>query len=259
MLNLKNKHVNDSRVFFDSMNHEYFVDGKKIKYSVTGLIESFFPKFDSDYWSSKKAIERIQIEGGKLTNENISNVKKDILMEWEGNRKDAADKGTLLHEKIENFYNNIEDSIDAPEFTYFKNFIKKYPKLKPYKTEWRIFDDSLSLAGSIDMVYEKDDGDLFLFDWKRSTKIVNGAGHLIESDYDYGFDELSHIADNSYNRYSLQLNLYKYVIENNYGKKISSMNLLILHPHFHTFFHLQIPKLEKETEFLITAAINKSI
>ena len=259
MLNLKNTHLNDSRVVFDSMNHEYFVDGKKIKYSVTGLIESFFPKFDSDYWSSKKAIERIQIEGGKLTNENISNVKKDILMEWEGNRKDAANKGTLLHEKIENFYNNIEDSIDAPEFTYFKNFIKKYPKLKPYKTEWRIFDDSLSLAGSIDMVYEKDDGDLFLFDWKRSTKIVNGAGHLIESDYDYGFDELSHIADNSYNRYSLQLNLYKYVIENNYGKKISSMNLLILHPHFHTFFHLQIPKLEKETEFLISAARNKSI
>ena len=234
------------------------MDGKKINYSVTGLIESFFPEFDSDYWSDKKAIERIKIEGGKLTDENISNVKKEILMEWEENRKDAADKGTILHEKIENFYNNIEDNLDAPEFTYFNNFIQKYPKLKPYKTEWRIFDSSLSLAGSIDMVYEKDNGDLFLFDWKRSTKIINGAGHLIESDYDYGFDELSHIADNSYNRYSLQLNLYKYIIESNYGKKISSMNLLILHPHFHTFFHLQIPDLEKETKFLITAARNTS-
>lgn len=258
MLNLTNTHVNDTRVFFDSKNHEYFVDGKKINYSVTGLIESFFPEFDSDYWSDKKAIERIKIEGGKLTDENIYKVKKDILMEWEENRKDAADKGTILHEKIENFYNNIEDNLDAPEFTYFKNFIQKYPKLKPYKTEWRIFDSNLSLAGSIDMVYEKDNGDLFLFDWKRSTKIINGAGHLIESDYDYGFDELSHIADNSYNRYSLQLNLYKYIIESNYGKKISSMNLLILHPHFHTFFHLQIPDLEKETKFLITAARNTS-
>ena len=258
MLNLTNTHVNDTRVFFDSKNHEYFVDGKKINYSVTGLIESFFPEFDSDYWSDKKAIERIKIEGGKLTDANIYKVKKDILMEWEENRKDAADKGTTLHEKIENFYNNIEDNLDAPEFTYFKKFIQKYPKLKPYKTEWRIFDSNLSLAGSIDMVYEKDNGDLFLFDWKRSTKIINGAGHLIESDYDYGFDELSHIADNTYNRYSLQLNLYKYIIESNYGKKISSMNLLILHPHFHTFFHLQIPDLEKETKFLITAARNTS-
>ena len=115
------------------------------------------------------------------------------------------------------------------------------------------------MAGSIDMVYEKDNGELFLFDWKRSTKIVNGAGHLIESDFDYGFDELSHIADNSYNRYSLQLNLYKYIIETNYGKKISSMNLLILHPHFHTYFYLKIPILENETRFLIKAARNKFI
>ena len=259
MLNLKNKHINDSRITFDSRKHEYFVDGKSIKYSVTGLIEKFFPKFDAEYWSNKKAIERIQTEDGKLTQENISVVKKEILLEWENNRKDAADKGTILHEKIENFYNNIEDTIDAPEFTYFKQFIGKYPQLKPYKTEWRIFDESLSLAGSIDMVYEKDNGELFLFDWKRSTKIVNGAGYLIESDFNYGFEELSHIADNSFNRYSLQLNLYKYIIESNYGKKISSMNLLILHPHYHTFFHLQVPILENETKFLITAARNKSI
>jgi len=259
LLNLENKHINDSRLTFDSKKHEYFVDGKKINYSVTGIIENFFPKFDLEYWSNKKAKERIQTEGGKLSSENISKVKNDILIEWEDNRKDAADKGTILHEKIENYYNNIEDSIDAPEFTYFKNFIKKYPKLKPYKTEWRIFDCNLSLAGSIDMVYEKDNGELFLFDWKRSTKIVNGAGHLIESDFNYGFDELSHIADNSYNRYSLQLNLYKYIIESNYGRKISSMNILVLHPHFHTFFHLQIPQLDKETKFLITAARNKSI
>ena len=67
MLNLQNKHSNDSRITFDSRKHEYFVDGKSIKYSVTGLIEKFFPKFDSDYWSNKKAIERIQIEGGNLT------------------------------------------------------------------------------------------------------------------------------------------------------------------------------------------------
>ena len=131
MLNLKNKHANDTRITFDSQKHEYFVDGISIKYSVTGLIEKFFPKFDAEYWSNKKAIERIQMEDGKLTQENISEVKKEILLEWENNRKDAADKGTILHEKIENFYNHIEDTIDAPEFTYFKQFISKYPQLNP--------------------------------------------------------------------------------------------------------------------------------
>ncbi len=32
------------------------------------------------------------------------------------------------------------------------------------------------LQGTVDMVYEKENGDLFLFDWKRSTRIVNDAG-----------------------------------------------------------------------------------
>ena len=259
MLNLKNIHPNDSRINFDSSKHEYSVDGKKIKISVTGLIEKFFPKFDSEYWSNKKAMERIQIEGGNLTDDNIKNVKKEILSEWELNRKEAADKGTLLHEKIEDYYNDINNEHDLPEFHYFKQFIKKYPTLNPYKTEWRIFDSELSIAGSIDMVYEKNNGDLFLFDWKRSTKIVNDAGYLIESNFDYGFDELSHIADNGYNKYSLQLNLYKYILETNYGKTISSMNLLILHPNYHTFFHLQIPNLEKETKFLIEEARKNSL
>ena len=85
-------------------------------------------------------------------------------------------------------------------------------------------------------------GDLFLFDWKRSTKIVNNAGLLIQSDFKYGFDQLSHVADNSFNKYALQQNLYKYILEEYYGKKISSMNLLVLHPNYHTFFMFQFPK-----------------
>ena len=103
MLNLKNKHANDTRITFDSRKHEYFVDGISIKYSVTGLIEKFFPKFDAEYWSNKKARERIQMEDGKLTQENISKVKKEILLEWENNRKDAADKGTIPTKKLKTF------------------------------------------------------------------------------------------------------------------------------------------------------------
>ena len=51
-----------------------------------------------------------------------------------------------------------------------------------------------------------------------------------------------------------ELNLYKYILEENYDKEISSMNLLVLHPKYHTFFHLKIPLLKKETDFLIRKA-----
>jgi len=105
------------------------------------------------------------------------------------------------------------------------------------------------------MVYEKDNGELFLFDWKRSTKIVNATGLLIQSDFQYGYDHLSHIADNSFNRYALQQNLYKYILEKYYGKKISSMNLLVLHPQYHTFFHVKVPEMKNETKFLINQTL----
>ena len=106
-----------------------------------------------------------------------------------------------------------------PEFKFFQEFLKKYPKIQPYRTEWRVFDSKNSIAGTIDMVYKKNNGDLFIFDWKRSTKLVNDIGTVIKSDFDYGFDELSNISNNSYNKYCLQQNLYKYILEDNYGKK----------------------------------------
>ena len=169
-------------------------------------------------------------------------------------RDEAAKKGTLLHEVIEKYYNNEGVKEFPPEFKFFEEFIKKYPSIKPYRTEWRVFDSKASIAGTIDMVYEKPTGELFIFDWKRSTKLVNDIGAVIKSDFEYGFDELNDLSNNSYNKYCLQLNLYKYILEENYDKEISSMNLLILHPKYHTFFHLKIPLLKKETDFLIRKA-----
>ena len=113
-----------------------------------------------------------------------------------------------------------------------------------------MFDSKASIAGTIDMVYEKPTGELFIFDWKRSTKLVNDIGAVIKSDFEYGFDELNDLSNNSYNKYCLQLNLYKYILEENYDKEISSMNLLVLHPKYHTFFHLKNTTIEKGNRFL---------
>ena len=255
MSNLKiNIHPNDKRISFNSKEHNYMVDGNRIKNSVSQLIETFFPEFDSEYWSRMKAKERLDFLGKKYGKEQLDELQKKILDEWDIKREEAAKKGTLLHEVIEKYYNNIDVKEFPPEFKYFEEFIKKYPSIKPYRTEWRVFDSKASIAGTIDMVYEKPSGELFIFDWKRSTKLVNDIGAVIKSDFEYGFDELNDLSNNSYNKYCLQLNLYKYILEENYDKEISSMNLLVLHPKYHTFFHLKIPLLKKETDFLIRKA-----
>ena len=40
-----NLHPNDDRISFNFKEHYYIVDGIRIKYSVTQIIDNFFPEF----------------------------------------------------------------------------------------------------------------------------------------------------------------------------------------------------------------------
>ena len=104
------------------------------------------------------------------------------------------------------------------------------------------------------MVYQKENDELFIFDWKRTSKLIDQNNQPILKDFNYGSDGLSHIADNSFNRYALQQNVYKFILENYYDKKISSMNLLVLHPNYSNYVHLKLPEMKKEAAFLIEQA-----
>ena len=254
MLNEIHKHKNDFRICFDEAEHKYFVDGKKVKFSVTELIDKFFPKFDSNYWAKRKAIEKLNQDHVSFDSEILQTTIEQILADWEQKRIDAAEKGTNLHQKIEDFYNSKFHDEYPLEFEYFKKFHNKYKRLKPYRTEWRVFDETLSLAGTIDMLYEKENGELFIFDWKRTSKLVDKDGQVVLKNFNFGFEGLSHVADNSFNRYALQQNVYKFILENYYDKEISSMNLLVLHPNYTNYVHVKLPEMKKEAEFLIDKA-----
>ena len=254
MLESKNRHKNDTRISFDEKEHNYFVDGQKIGFSVTAIIDKFFVEFDSGYWAKRKAMEKLTRDGVVIDEKVLTQAIDEILKKWEEKRRDAAEKGTWLHEKIEDFYNEKYYEEYPTEFSFFKKFHDKYPALTPYRTEWRIFDASVSIAGTVDMVYKKNNGDVFIFDWKRSTKLVDQQGKLLLKDFKYGLDGLSHVEDNSFNRYALQQNIYKYILESNYSVKVSSMNLLVLHPDYKDFIHLSVPEMHKEAKYLIDQA-----
>ena len=258
MLENKNRHDNDDRISFDEKEHEYFIDGQKINFSVTAIIDKFFVEFDSGYWAKRKAMEKLMRDGVAIDDKVLSAAIDEILNNWEEKRKDAAEKGTLLHEKIEDFYNEKYYEEYPIEFSFFKKFHDKYPALIPYRTEWRIFDTSASIAGTVDMVYKKNNGEVFIFDWKRSTKLVDHQGNLLLKDFKYGLEGLSHVKDNSFNRYALQQNIYKCILESNYGAKVSSMNLLVLHPEYKDSVHLTIPEMQKEAKYLIEQAMELS-
>jgi hypothetical protein len=233
----KNKHPRDKRITFDESKHRYFIDGNPDTISVTQLVNKFFPEFDSAYWAPIKAAQR-----------NIP--VSQILDEWEQIRINSAMKGTQLHKEIETHYNGVENNSNTIEFNQFLEFKRQYPTMKPFRSEWRIFDEDLLIAGTIDMVYEGKDNTLYMFDWKRSKKVVRSDGSIKNDTYQFALGPLNHLVDNSFNKYCLQQNIYKAILEKRYNQKISSMNLLVLHDSLPTYYHKQVPDMTNEVRFI---------
>lgn len=256
----KNKNSRDNRIKFDPVEHRYFIDENPDTISVTQLIDKFFPDYDSPYWSRRKAIDRLIANGIPQTEEKVLSMQKVILKEWDEKRVTSATKGTALHEAIENYYNKIDYAGDSIEFQHFLAFKQQYPNMQPFRSEWRIFDEDLLIAGTIDMVYKKDDGTLYMFDWKRSEKVVlpPKGEHLKLTDptaHYAEFGELSHLTNDSYYKYALQQNIYKAILEKRYNYKISSMNLLILHENYETYVHKKIPEMQREVNYILNYAL----
>tara|TARA_B100002019_G_scaffold2781_1_gene2251 strand:- start:1018 stop:1755 length:738 start_codon:yes stop_codon:yes gene_type:complete len=240
LLSSKNHYERDERIQFSDSDHTYLIDKKNKAVSVTELIGRYFPKFDKEFWANKESIKT-----GKPKNE--------ILKKWDDLGKKARDLGTELHEQIENFYNSKE-YIRSKELDKFFKFHKNHiqDKYQPHRTEWRIFDEDKNLAGTVDMVYEKENGELFIFDWKRSKKIINSDGSIEKNNpFENGLDGLSHLPSSDYVKYCLQQNIYKNILESKYDKKVSSMNLLILHPHLENYHIIQVESFKNETKYLL--------
>lgn len=140
----------------------------------------------------------------------------------------------------------------AIEWNYFLAFVKDHPDMVPYRTEWRVYDEDLKMAGSIDMVYENPDGTLAIYDWKRVREIKQtNEWRKFATD-----ERIGHVPDTNYWHYALQLNLYKTILERRYGKTVSSMVLVRLHPEAETASYelVSVPPMVHEISDLLEPA-----
>jgi hypothetical protein len=130
-----------------------------------------------------------------------------------------------MHRNIELYSNGIPIVDDSKEFSYFLLFKEKFKHLEPFRTEWFIYDKEYRIAGSIDMIYKDTNDDTYhIYDWKRTKPFKAKSYHD-----DVGYGLFSEIPNTNLWHYTLQLNVYKYLLEKNYDI-ISSMNLCRLHP-----------------------------
>jgi len=235
-----NSHPRDERITFDEGPHIYTIKDDPSQYtSVTTWNHSHFEHFDAD-----SIIHNMMNSKNWKNNKYYGKTKEEILKIWDDNRDQASQAGTKLHYDIECYYNNCPNENQSIEYSYFEKFTEDYKHLKPYRTEWMVWHEDIKIAGSIDMVFEKEDGTLLIYDWKRCKDIIKTP-----SFNKYAITEcISHLPDTNYWHYCLQLNVYKRILEEKYGKKVDGLFLVCLHPNNKNQSYLRIPCADLQSE-----------
>lgn len=197
-----------------TLNHESHTyhnsERPDIKYtSVSQLIGKYKNFFDAKAIAKFSAQKQTTLRGYSVT-------AQMLLKEWNDKKNLACDKGTHIHLQLENYF--VENTIHLD--------IEKYiPELSKWKQEDVIFhpemiihSDEYKLAGCADMIIQR--GDTYsIIDWKTNEKIskegYNGQKML---------GILSHLDDCNFIHYSLQMNMYAYLLK----KPISKMTIIHL-------------------------------
>lgn len=211
--NLTNSNSKDSSL--TQQGTHYYINNIKLL-GVTRLVNNFFPSFDADYWAEIKA-------------PLMDKSKEQLLKEWEQKRIDSAEAGTKLHQRIDEYYHHKNIQTEDKDFALFKQFADAY-KLNPYRSEWAIYDEDSNIVGVVDML-DYSNGEYFLYDWKRSDKIVYGGQPIIENRFgESGLRPIENVPSTDYWHYALQLSFYRYILEKNYGIRVKESRLVVLHP-----------------------------
>lgn len=205
---------------FDPSNHTYTDDSGRRYKSVTSFISGFFPKFDSDTISKK-----VSVRDGVPQDE--------ILKKWEDKRNKAANEGTMIHSMIEDHILGLEGQYNEPSDAVLKkanNGIKYYQNMIKHgmtlvETEKIVFSPSMGVAGTIDLLmYEPHGKTMDIIDWKSNEKIE------FTNHWRTGLAALSHLDDCSYNKYAIQLNTYKYILQSEgYYDNVDEWQMTLVH------------------------------
>lgn len=265
-----NWHPRDDRIQFEEETHTYTIDGARKGWtSCTGFLHNFFGHFDADACIAKmmKSPKWYASKYYGMTAEQIKEM-------WAAKGKASSEAGTRMHLDIEHFYNAMPYKLvkdckrtklaaskcgwtmeegwagmavdewtpaEGPEWNYFLDYQSRHgSQFTPFRTEWLVFDEEHKVAGSIDMVYMKPDGTLAIYDWKRIEELKT------ENKWQSGLGPVSHLPDTNYWHYTLQLNVYRYMIQKHYGYKVTDLALVVLHPNNSSWRVARLNVLEDE-------------
>jgi len=274
----------DNRVCFNEDTHTYFEEGKNDKYtSVTTIIHKFTQEFDSNFWSSYKALEKIlsnkefskykkmYLENKKIKLDQIKDLdlgqfakaKEDILAEWKVTNEESCIRGTAIHKKLENSiigsktpdlkFLGLGGKIGS-NYTY-KGDVKElipgniYPEILLYTV---CKEGILKIAGQVDLLIVDHDGGVYIADFKTNKEIKQKSffdsktRKSVKMKY-----PLNTLDDVNFSHYKLQLSLYYWLVKKMYPN-LYLKGLYIIHfDHNDKQTTYEVDYLEKEVEIML--------
>lgn len=253
VLEARNPLPRDKRIVFEEEQHRYFIDGTtRAPRSVTQLVHQVAQHFDpaaavsamknGRNWARKRQ-EYLRADGTEMS-------EAEITARWEQNGKVQSSRGTLMHFQIEQFLNGaVIEEPHSPEFSLFLRFREDFMierKIVPLRTELSLFHCGLRAAGQADLIaVEEGTGGIVILDWKRSKEIkYKNPFQKLKAPLDY-------LDDCNFNLYCLQLNVYRYILESEYGMRVTGLFLGVFHPNELVPVCVEVPRLDKEIALLV--------
>ena len=218
---------------FNEAKHEYSLDHHNVKFiSATTFIHRFFRPFNEP-----KIAQNLVDTHPKYAGRTVEEVMKD----W----NQSATDGTTVHNALENaiIYYNKEKSFGEPEKITDCNEVSIAKLEHGHKwlvdtfggrdeltlfPELRVFTLDHALAGTMDLlVHNKEKDHYTILDWKtnkalRKKAFNNATGNTMQT---------GDLPDCNFMHYSLQLSLYRYILEEKYNLKINNQALIHLTPY----------------------------
>lgn len=206
------------QIVFDPQWHSYTLNGTRLT-SVTRVLKPLKPEFDADYWAERKAQER-------------GITAAEIKAEWDKKRQHSVDLGNAVHEHIQHTLLGTSPQQDPflglnellPEAEAFDTFWSQAgQQARAVEVEWVVGDSVLGIAGTADaLLFSKASGLHHLWDWKTNSRwnTENRFQTLADPFGDLGDCELAN--------YSLQISLYRLIVERNTDLELGDSYLLHL-------------------------------
>lgn len=236
------------KLFFDEKKHQYVFgitpERGEVFISVTTLIGLFKAKFDSDYWSYYKGLQRaLGIEDKKefstllrrrwqfdfdsknkkdlahigmlngISEKELIDAQNLILSEWKVTNTTATTKGTKFHNHKENRQYIDKGAENEGVFVKLIDELPDgledlhHPDYAISIPELRLYNEEFMLAGTADEIFVEPSKVFDVNDWKSNKKID------LTNKYQKMSYPLEHLEDNNFNHYCLQISVYAWMLE----------------------------------------------